>query len=214
MKMLHPDIPEGLSTTVNVTDLLYADDKIRGIRIEDADISGLRLKSLSIEESLIFKTDLSQTKIEKFEAKDCILKDCDLTASSFASSSWHVIEISGARCSGLQLQTSQLKNVLFKSCKLEIANFRFSALENVMFEDCMINDIDFYNATLKNVTFNGSSIENIAFSGAKLKNVDLSEAQIISVKGVSGLRGATISYEQLTFLAPYFTQELGILIKD
>lgn len=60
----------------------------------------------------------------------------------------------------------------------------------------------------------GFYIENISFAGARLKNVDLSEAHILSVKNVIGLKGATISYEQLTFLAPYFTQELGILIKE
>lgn len=214
MKILHPDIPEALSDIDDITPLLLVDDKLRGLRLESVDISGRRLKGMAIEESLVGKTNFSQTHIEKFEAKDCQFKDCDFTASSFASSSWHVIEVSGARCSGIQLQTSVLKNVLFKGCKLEFANFRFAKLENVIFEDCLINDIDFYNATLKNVVFSGSSIENITFAGARLKNVDLSDAQLVSVKNVSGLKGATISYEQLTFLAPYFTQELGILIKE
>ncbi len=214
MKLLHPDIPTTLSDVYDITPLLHVDDKLRGLRIENADISNLRLKGMAIEESLINKTDFSQTHIEKFESKDCTFKDCDMTATSLANSSWHVVEVIGARCSGLQLQTSKLKNVLFKGCKLELVNFRFSTLENVIFEDCMINDIDFYNATLKNITFSGSSIENVTFLGARLKNVDLSEAQIMSVKNVTGFKGATISYEQLMFLAPYFMQELGILIKD
>ncbi len=66
---------------------------------------------------------------------------------------------------------------------------------------------------LKNVEFGGSSVDNISFAGAQLKNVDLSQAQLISVKHSAGLKGATISYEQLTSLAPNFAQELGILIK-
>jgi uncharacterized protein YjbI with pentapeptide repeats len=169
---------------------------------------------MAIEESLVVKTDFSQTHIEKFETKDCVFKDCDLTATSLASSSWHVVEVSGARCSGIQLQTSVLKNVLFKGCKIELANFRFAKLENVIFEDCLINDIDFYNATLKNVVFSGSSIENITFASARLKSVDLCDAHLVSVKNVSGLKGATISYEQLTFLSPYFAQEFGIIIKE
>lgn len=213
MKLLHPDIPTDLSDVEDITPLLYVDDKLRGLRIENVTVSNLRLKGLAIEESLIHKTDFSQTHIEKFETKDCRFKECDMTATSFANSSWHVAEVIGARCSGIQLQTSKLKNVLFKGCKLELANFRFSTLENVIFEDCMINDLDFYSATLKNVAFSGSSIENISFAGARLKNVDLSDAQIMSVKNTTGLKGATISYEQLTFLAPYFAQELGMIIK-
>jgi uncharacterized protein YjbI with pentapeptide repeats len=214
MKILHPDVLNQLQDVTDMTSLLYLDEKLRGLHVKAADISSLRLKGMAIEESLVSKTNFSETHIEKFETKDCVFKDCDLTASSFSNSSWHVVEILGARCSGVQLQNSTLKNVLFKGCKIEFANFRFSKLENIIFEDCMINDIDFYNATLKNVTFTGSSIENITFAGGRLKSVDLSDAHLVSVKNVSGLKGAMISYEQLTFLAPYFTQELGILIKE
>jgi len=214
MKILRPDVPIELQDTTDISLLVRGDDKLRGLRVRGADVSAMRLKSLAFEESLVEKTNFSQSHIEQFETKDCVFKDCDLTAASLANSSWHVVEIQGARCSGIQLQNSTLKNVLFKDCKIEFANFRFSKLESIVFEDCMINDIDFYHASLKNVIFPGSSVENITFAGARLKGVDLSDADLISVKNVSGLKGATISYEQLTFLAPYFTQELGILIKQ
>jgi len=197
----------------NIADLLRLDETMRCLVIEGEDISNLRIKRVSIDESQITKTSFSGVNIEKLATKDCVYKDCDFTASSLADSTWHVVEIIGARCSGTQLQNSTFKNVLFKGCKIELANFRFSRLENVIFEDCMINDIDFYSANLKNVVFDGSSIENISFAGARLKNVDLSGARIDSVKNSAGLKGATISYEQLTALSPYFAQELGILIK-
>src|SRR5665647_707606 len=114
MKLLRPDIPTVLSDVEDITPLLYSDDKLRGLRVESVAISNLRLKGMAIEESLVSKTDFSQTHIEKFETKDCTFKDCDLTTASFADSNWHVVEVIGARCSGIQLQTSKLKNVLFK----------------------------------------------------------------------------------------------------
>lgn len=214
MKIIHPDVSAVEPNAENIITLLRSDDGVRGLRIENADMTGLEIKSVSIEESLIVKVNFLQIKVEKFETRDCVYKDCDFTASSLANSSWYIIEINGSRCSGTQLQSSTLRNIKYKNCKIELANFRFASLENVIFEDCMINDVDFYNASLKNVAFSGSSIENISFAGARLKNVDLSDAQLISVKNSAGLRGATISYEQLTSLSPYFAQELGILVKN
>lgn len=214
MKMLHPDISNDLLKITDDNVLRFSEDKIVDVNIDSVNISDRRLKGTSIEGSLLHKIDFSRTVIEKFDTKDCVLKDCNLTASSMADSSWHAVEIIGARCSGLQLQNSVFRNVVFKSCKLELVNFRFSKLENVIFEDCLIDDIDFYNATLKNVNFVSSDIENIAFSGAKLKSVDLTESRIISVKGVNSLKGATINYEQLIILAPYFAQAIGIIVKD
>ena len=214
MKLLHPDIPTDLVAVGDLTTRLRSDDRLRGLQVDQADLAGRRLKGTAIEESLLTKVDFSQTQIERFALKDCRLVDCDLTACGLAESSWHVVEAMGCRCSGLQLQNSQLKNILFKSCKLDLVNFRFAKLENVRFEDCLINELDFYNATLKNVDFIGSTIEDIGFAGAHLKNVDLSEAQIVGIKSATGLRGVTINYEQLTFLAPYFAQELNIDIKN
>lgn len=214
MKIIHPDVANDLSIAIDINNLLDSEDKIENINIDNADISGRRLKSVIIQESLVNKTSFMDTNIERFEVRDCVFKDCDFTASSLTTSSWHVVEITNTRCTGLQLQNSTLRNVMFKGCKIELVNLRFAKIENIIFQDCMINDIDFYNSTLKNVEFVGCNIENISFSGAKLKNVDLTRSQIFSVKGVSGLKGSTINYEQLIVLAPYFAQEFGIIIKD
>ena len=214
MKMIHPDIPNDLTAVADISNLLRSDDKIYAINLSDFDMQGCRLKGTIIEESRICKTNFSDVHIEKFGSKDCIFKDCNFTASNFADSGWDSIEIINTRCSGTQMQNSVLRNVLFKSCKIELVNFRFSKLENVIFKDCVINDADFYNATLKNIEFINCDIEKIAFFGAKLKSADLTTSRIISVNGVDGLKGATINYEQLITLAPYFAQAIGIVIKD
>ena len=182
MEQLYPDIPSQLTELQDITSLLQGDDKLRGLHVKQANLARLRLKGVAIEESLVSKSDFSQSQFEKFATKDCKFVECDLTATSFADSSWYVVDVVGSRCSGLQLQASQLKNIRFQGCKLDLSNFRFSKLENVMFEDCLINDIDFYNATLKNVDFGGSSLEDVSFLGARLTDVNLSGAQIIGVK--------------------------------
>ena len=53
----------------------------------------------------------------------------------------------------------------------------------------------------------------MAFVTAKMKKVDLSKSRIESVQGISSLKGASISYDQLMHLAPYFAAEAGIKIK-
>lgn len=214
MNILRPDIPSELVPATNLARLLSSDETLRELHITDAESSRLRTKGLTINESAIEGSNFSQATVEKFSTRDCRFDDCDLTASSFADSSWHTIEILHSRCSGMQLQSSVLKNVLFKGDKLDMANFRFAELNSVVFEDCVINEIDFYNAKLKNVTFINCDIEDAEFSGAKLDNVDLTGSQIISLKGVESLKGARVSNSQLIYLAPYFAQALGLIVKD
>lgn len=82
----------------------------------------------------------------------------------------------------------------------------------MIFEDCMLDDVDFYGATLKNVEFIGCTIHKITFDAAKMRNVDLSKSTIGKMQGIASLKGATISYDQLIQLAPYFAAEAGIKV--
>ncbi|MGH7218128.1 MAG: pentapeptide repeat-containing protein [Candidatus Microsaccharimonas sp.] len=180
--------------------------------IEDQIGTGVQTRGLSISECLIVKSDLSAMNMERFDIVNTEIKNTNLSGSQFPSSSWRTVQIEGCRCSGLQIQDSDLKNIRFAHSKLDIVNFRLSKVENVIFEDCVIGDVDFYNATLKNVEFINCTISKVTFTSAKMKNVDLSKSTIEAINGIASLKGATISYDQLMQLAPYFAAEAGIKI--
>ena len=214
MKLRPPDLPSQLIDVTDFAALLRRDETLSELRVAEADASGIRLKSAVLQESQISNSSLSQVRIEKLHIRDCIVDRCDLTASVLADSSWHSTVVRSSRCSGIQLQTSLIKDVHFKNCKLDMANFRFSKLENVIFESCAIAEIDFYHASLKRVAFVDCDIDRVEFSDSTLVEVDLTRSRIMSVKGIRGLKGACISSEQLIVLAPYFAQEIGLIIKD
>ena len=214
MRLLQPDVSADLESVNNLADQLQRDEVISDVKIEDQLASDLRLKSVVINSSLLSKCNFSRTLVERLQLQDCRLEQCDLTASKFAGSSWHVCAVRNTRASGLQLPGSLLKNVHFTNCKLDLANFRMSRLENVIFEGCIVTDLDLYQAKLKDVAFIDCDLENVECSAATMKNVDLTRARIVSIKGLSGLKGAHISSEQLVTLAPYFAQEFGLIVKE
>ena len=214
MKLARPDVPNDLQPVTDLAALLRKDEVLSGLSIQDVDVAELRAKGMVLHESSLVKCNFAQASLEKAQLRDCVMEACDLTATVLADSSWHALEVNGSRCSGLQLQNSLLKNVRFRDCKLDLANFRFARLEHVVFENCMIKDLDLYNAQAKHVAFIGCDIEDVEFSGAQLHDVDLTESALLSIKGLHGLKGASISQEQLVRLAPYMATELGLVVKD
>jgi len=212
MKVLKPTIPKQLATPTDVRKLFTLHDDIRELSVVGATLDAVSNKSLHISESEFVKTDLSRMVIERFDALDCIFRQCNLSASKFVDSSWHVISFDGIRASGMQLQHSRLKNILFKDSKLEMTNFRSTHMENIIFEDCNLDEVDFNGARLKNIDFINCTIKNISFAGTKIVSVNLSQSHIESIKGVASLKGITISYDQLMQLAPYFAHEAGIKV--
>lgn len=214
MDFLRPDISDELTVVADVAKVLQQDETLLDLLLENGDAPGLKLKSAVLQGCKFVKCNLAHSKIDRLQLRDCLLNNCDLTAGVFADSSWHAVEVSKTRCSGIQLQKGLLKNVWFKNSKLDVANFRFAKLEQVVFESCVITEADFYSATLKNVRFIDCDFEDVEFSEATLQHVDLTESRILSVKGLRGLKGATINQEQLVQLAPSMAQEIGIIIQD
>ena len=210
--IIEPSIPSALQPTADLATLLKQDMTLTGLQSAMADVSNLRLKSAVIQESVLEYAMLGGIRIEKFSVQDCRFDHCDFTAALLAESSWHSNVVVHSRCTGLQLQNSLLKHVRFSHTKLDMANFRFARLEHVVFENCVITGLDLYQAQLKHVVFRQCVIEDVEWSGAQLTDVDLTEATIVSGKGLGGLRGATISAEQLVTLAPYFAAEIGLKI--
>jgi len=213
MNFIKPTLPPALHASHDIGLLFNNEDSIFGYSIEDGLPMNIDRKRVSISDSRIAKTDLSQITLERFDALNTEFLACNFTASKFPHSSWHVTTIDGARCSGMQLTDSSLKNVTFKNCKLEFVNFRFSKLENVIFEDCMLEDVDFYSTNLRNIEFIHCTLNKVTFAEARVYRVDISQSELNTVNGVASLRGVTANYDQVMQLTPLFAAEAGIKIK-
>lgn len=59
-----------------------------------------------------------------------------------------------------------------------------------------------------------TKIAQLDVQRAQLTDVDLRGADLSSITGLTELRGATISPQQLTLLAPLFAHEMGLRIED
>lgn len=212
MKIAKPDIPRELHTVPDIRTLLRTDEQLAGLLLQDVEVPKLTAKGTALAESHVLRCTFLQAKIEKLQLQDCLLENSDFSGSNLSEASWHAVAVKATRCSGLQLPNSLLKNVRFVGCRLDMANFRFAKLENVQFEQCVITGMDLYNAQLKHVEFIDCDLEDVEFSGAKLTDVDLTNARLVSVKGLSGLKGARITSDQLVALLPYVAQEIGLVV--
>jgi uncharacterized protein YjbI with pentapeptide repeats len=213
MSFTIPPLPKDLAATEDISLILKNSDDVDEVHASNGSIAGLSMISASISDSLIEKYDVSAVNMDKLQTTITVYKNVDFSGSKFPNSSWRNVQILSSRCGGVQMQHSSLKNVKIMHSKLEIANFRYCKLENVLFEGCLLDDIDFYGSTLKNVEFKDCTISLITFAAAKMNNVDLTNSTIESINGLSSIKGATISYDQLLQFAPNLAAEAGIKVK-
>lgn len=212
MKIPRPVLPRRLEPLSNLARVAMSEDELDGVEITGETLGSETLKALSMTGSAVNRTDFSGVEIHSFDTKDVVFTDCNFTAAKLSEANIHTTELRGSRCTGAQFNTALIKNVSFIDCKLDLTNFRMAKLTNVLFENCVITDMDFYGAELTSIKFDGCDIDGVQFSNSKMVLVDLTGSTITSVKGVSGLKGAKISPDQLVRLAPYLAAEFGLKI--
>lgn len=190
--------------------------------------------SLEVEvaEAIIADEDFSQ--ITRLEAEGCVCKNTVLTAvrleklrlsdstfSRLEAAGLHAggtallrIEINDSRLTGADFGASTFSDCTFKGVKLDETGFRFAKFKRVRFEGCILRQADFSGAQFTHVTFVDCDFEETNFDNAVCKAVDVREQNLTSIQGVLGLKGATISSEQLIQLAPLLAVELQLTIDD
>ena len=115
---------------------------------------------------------------------------------------------------GVDFNSSELLDVSFINCNINLSNFRMSKLRRVKFESCTLEDSDFMSGKLKEVRFDKCVLDKANFTDVTIKDVDLSGSQIIGIIGVSSLKGVTIDSLQLVGIAAELALALGIKVKS
>lgn len=141
-----------------------------------------------------------------------VVEGVEVVALSAPESGWWNVEVAQSRIGSAELYDSNWRSVSFTRCKLGYLNLRGAKLTDVAFTDCIIEDLDLMRATATRVAFTGSRIGRLELSGAHLADVDLRGARLTDVGNLEGLKGASITLEQLLDLAPAMAARLGILV--
>lgn len=189
----------------------------------DADLDGVELTGVR-SEGLVWegRRRLSSARMCDLTVTDwnawgmslveCSLEQLDVVSMAAADSRWRAVEVRQSRIGSAELYDAVWDGVHFVGCKLGFLNLRGARLTDVAFTDCVIDGLDLMRATASRVAFQGSRIARLDSSGARLVEVDLRGARLGELGSVEGLRGASITLEQLLDLAPVMAARLGIRV--
>lgn len=187
------------------------------LEVDRATAKGVDFSSaakLYIDSSRLEGCVLAGAALDKLEMTDTECAKLEAAALQAYKANLLRVVVSDSRFTGAEFAEARFEDCTFRNVKFDQAGFRFAAFKRVRFVDCMLRQADFGSATISHVTFSGCDLEGASFASANCSSVDISTEDLTRVKGVLGLKGATISNEQLIQLAPLLASELGFRIKD
>jgi uncharacterized protein YjbI with pentapeptide repeats len=211
MKLARPRIPTQLE---DGSYTLLAEGALEGMKLDAIDATKCNIPALDLDGVMIEKTIFLQSQLLRISARDVVAKQSDFSSTVMTDGAINRAEFSHCRMTGVDFNKSSLHDVIFRGCKLDMANLRFADLRRVQFIDCTLVETDFLGATLYEVTFESCVIEKTIFNRVQCKQVDFRTSQLIELSGWGSLKGVIIDNVQLMEVAPYLANELGLRVQN
>jgi uncharacterized protein YjbI with pentapeptide repeats len=166
-----------------------------------------------LDASRLHELTISRWRARAIAVSDSVLSQLDVVALSAPESGWRDVAVRNSRIGSVELHQANLRRVAFTGCKLGYLNLRDADLADVVFTDCLIEDLDLMRAKAKRVSLDGCRIRRLELGHTRLEDFDLRGATFTDVSGMEGLRGVTISTDQLFDLAPILAARLGVRVE-
>ncbi len=180
----------------------------------DADLAGVDAGSGLFARVRFDGARLGGSRMRGVSLSDVVAQRVEGSNADWSGASMTRVEWDDARLTGMQFAEANLRDVTFRNCKLDFANFRMATLSHVTFEGCVLDESDFAESRLEYTRFSACQLRAGDFQKARLSCVDFRGSELELRSSVLGLKGAIVSPLQLMELSAALAREVGIDVRE
>lgn len=206
--VLHGELADGYAGD------LASHDTCEALRFVNLDIDEMDLTGIHFEGCALDDVRITETNLRASRFTDTTIVRLNAPILKAARSTFREVTIDGSRIGSAEMFEASLNSVHVSGSKLGFLNLRTSILQDVQFTGCSIDELDLGGAKITRVAFAETSIATLTLTNTTIKHLDLRGAEIGRVEGLEGLRGVTVSPDQLVMLAPSFAAHFGLIVED
>lgn len=189
-------------------------DSYTAERYQRVDLCERDLRHTTFTECAFVGTGLTGTDLTGAHLVDSDLSEIDAAQVKAPRSRWRHSTLTRSRLGAVEAYESNLDGLVVADTKVSYLNARSAIWSDVLLRGCVIDELDLVGAQLTRVRFDGCRIGSLDLSHTSCRDVDLRTAEVREIAGLTGLRGCTITPEQLTDLSGALAEQLGIFVVD
>ena len=206
-----PRLPATLPVAASPLDELPADgETCAGVELQRADLSGRAIARPHFDTVIFTQVIATGVHFDHLRAEDVRFRGCNLANAVWPDAMCSRLEFIGCRMTGFSAQEGEFADVVFRDCKLDLAQFYHTNLHGARFEDCPLTGGDLRGADLTGAVLARCDLSGADLTGAALAGVDLRTCMIDGMRiGPQELRGATVDEAQAVALV----RAMGITVE-
>ncbi|HIV56966.1 MAG TPA: pentapeptide repeat-containing protein [Candidatus Stackebrandtia faecavium] len=206
-----PQLPQQLTSWDSVASPLEDDAQWWQLEIV-GDVGAVEAARFDAEQCRIARADMSAGVWAKAGVVNCVFEDVNLANVFAQDCRMRRTSVTSVRGTGLQWTNGVVKDVVFRDCRLDLAGFRFSRFSHVVFDNCRLSGADFTAADLSGVRFESCDLSSAKFDEATMTGAVLRHCTLAGMRGVDGLRGASVTSTDLMSLTFTLADACGITV--
>jgi uncharacterized protein YjbI with pentapeptide repeats len=185
---------------------------VREALVEGAELADLDAEAVAFEDIRMNSIDLSAAALLRGGFMDAEIERSNLSNLTLPGGSMIRTRVTHSRMTGFQMVDALLRDVTFQDCRIDLSSFRASKLHRVAFRNCLLQNADFSQAELKSVVFEHCDLGGSEFSNARCDRTEFHACELLTVKGVPGLKGSLMPWHDMVPLAGVLAAALGIAV--
>ncbi len=156
-----------------------------------------KAEALSLEEMRLQMLSLREARLARLDLRDCVISDVDFSNSEIERGMLTRARFENSKLLGLNGRLTSFRDVLFKDCNLNLADFGKARFQQVIFENCQLKDLQLSGANFKQVQFKNCDLSGLDLSDVTHVHLDLRGSSIAGFRAAAAeLKGLILDPEQ------------------
>jgi len=204
------DMLSDTQLTVLKSELFDSNQSYREIILDSLNLKSHQASNIFIEQAFTTDTNFSNGKWTGLELIELLCRNCNAANVDWSGARMTDTEFHRTRLTGCNLSGTNLRNVLFSCCKIDLSLFHDSQLTDCRFQGCDLREADFQSASLKRVTFQNCDLRNARYPYTSLSKIDLRGSQLAGMHAdANALQGTFVDPFQVADIASI----LGLVVE-
>ena len=200
-----PDLPPELEAVATLDR-----EGLEAARLTDVTLAELEAPSVGIDACVLERVVLAGARMTGAHVRDTQLRDCDLANADLRDARLRRVEVHGGRLTGAVLSGADLGELLIEDCRADLATLAAAQLHNVRLASCDLRSTDWQEAQLRAVCFEDCDLSGADLSRGRFVDVELRGCRLDGIRGAQGLRGVTMSWDDVLGAAAVFAAACGV----
>lgn len=184
---------------------------LEGVRLAEAELPPVNLAGAELVEVEVSGIGADDVDLTGARLREVRLAGVRFSALRATRGDWQDTQL-GGRVGLIDAHGARWRSIMLIACKVDFLSLRGADVEDVLLTDCHIGELDLTGAKVTRMRLASTRVGTLEAGELRSEHLDLRGADVERIVGLTSLRGAMVTPDQVALWAPALAEALGLRV--